>query len=238
MVAAIQLDGLIMKFRCLLLAALVAPTALADAQLPVRDRVAQFLGDNVVGRIQKIDSQGTIVDGANTYQVDFKATIQWSGLKTTAEGLVLDERREVVQTNTKIDAQGAAVGEPMRHERVVVQRHAVSERRTTQSLVGMTTMLENSEEDPTGSGFVTMIELSADGKELYLYQSLAGFVERSLDGITEQPVAMAMAATMRVDGDGKLVTDQTWKFYKVDINHDFARQEINRFNLTATEVKP
>lgn len=226
-----------MKTLCLLFAFVIVPVAWADNQPSVRDRVTQFLGDNVVGRVQKIDSQGTISDGTNTYKVDFKATIHWSGLKTTAEGLVIDERREVVQTNTKLDAQGAAVGESVRHDRVVVQRHAVSERRSTQSLVGLTTVIENSEEDPTGSGFVTMIELSGDGKELYLYQSLAGFVERSLDGILEHPVSMAIAATLRLDGEGKLVTDQTWKFYKVDVNRDFAKQEINRFNLTATEIK-
>lgn len=227
-----------MKITCLLLAFGLSGAALADSQPSLRDRVARFLGENVVGRVQKIDTQGTIVDGENTYKVDFKATVHWENLKTTPEGLVLDERREVVQTNTRIDAQGAPIGEPVRLERVVVQRHAVSERRTTQSLVGLTTVTENTEEDPTGSGFVTMIELSTDGRELYLYQSLAGFVERSLDGITEQPVALATASTMRLDGEGKLVTDQTWKFYRVDVNRDFSRQEINRFNLTATEAKP
>lgn len=225
-----------MKSLYLLLATCLNTAALADDQTTVRDRVASFLSDYVIGRTQKIDTQGTLEEGGKTYQVDFKATIIWSGLTKTTEGLVFDERREVVQTNTLLDAQGSPVGEPLRQARVVVQRHAVTERRTTGSLVGLTTITENTAEDPTGTGYVTMLEISADGKELYLYQSLAGFVERSLDGVNEQPLALATAATLHLNADGRLITDQTWKFYKVDINRDFARQEIHRFNLTAIET--
>ncbi len=81
-----------------------------------------------------------------------------------------------------------------------------------------------------------MVEISDDGRELYIYESLAGFSESSLDGKNLYPVATASSATLFVNKDGKLQTDETLKFYKVDVNKDFAREEINRFNLSAIEL--
>lgn len=226
-----------MKLLFLTLTFVAGTSALAQEQFPVRDRVAQYLAANVMGRTQQIDTQGTLSSEGVEYRVDFKAKILWSGLESTPEGLVFLERREIKQTNTRLDQQGSPVGEPVISDRVVVHRYAVSERRTTHSLVGLTTVIENTDEDPTGSGFVTMLEISEDGKELYIYESMAGFVERSLDGVRVEPVSMATSATMYLDGEGKLTTDQTVKFFKVDVNRDFARQEINRFNLSAIELK-
>jgi hypothetical protein len=225
-----------MKLIFSILAFCAGTSALAQEQASVRDRVARFLAANVMGRAQQVETQGTISSDGQDYQVDFKATIRWSGLETTPEGLIFVERREVKQTNTRIDQQGKPIGEPVHSDRTVTHRYAVSERSTTRSLVGLTTVIENSAEDATGSGSITMIEISDDGKELYIYESMAGFVERSLDGVRVEPVSMATAATMYLDAQGKLNTDQTVKFFKVDVNRDFARQEINRFNLSAVEL--
>jgi len=80
-----------------------------------------------------------------------------------------------------------------------------------------------------------MIELSADSKELYLYTSTAGYSEASLDGKTIIPVATATEGTLFLDKKGKLQLAETLKFYKVNVNKDFSRDELNRFNLSASE---
>lgn len=224
------------KLLVLILSTWVCTTAYSQAEVSVRDRVATFLTTNVMGRSQLIETQGTMISAGKNFNVDFKATVRWSGLQKTDDGLLFQERREVKQTNIQVDAQGLPISEPVVSERTVVHQYALTERRSTGSLVGLTTVLQNTDEDPTGSGFVTMIEISADQKELYIYESMAGFVERSLDGVNEQPVSIATASTMYLDTNAKLVSDQTIKFYKVDVNKDFAKEEINRFNMTATEI--
>jgi hypothetical protein len=233
-----------MKFLSLIISSLMLSTfslsslsAFAAAPESVTDRVAHFLESNVMDRTQSVKTEGTITTEGADYLVKFEAKITWSGLKKTAQGLIFEERRDILQSNTKIDSEGNATGEPTRSDRVVVRQYAVTERQTTHSLVGLTTVLQNSIEDVTSLGFTTMIEISSDDKELYIYESQAGFSEVSLDGINIQPVSTASSATLSVNKDGKLVTDETLKFYKVDINRDFAREEINRFNLTATELK-
>jgi len=40
---------------------------------------------------------------------------------------------------------------------------------------------------------------------------------------------------LSLNAEGKLVANETMKFYKVDVNRDFAREEFNRFDLTAVE---
>ncbi len=225
-----------MKFIAMILSGLVSTAVFANSENPVRDRVAKFLEGNVIGRTQEIATEGTLAVEGETVKVDFKAKITWSGLRLTSDGLVFDEHRDIKQTNTKIDGQGNPIGAPVVTDRQVTHHYAVGERRTTRSLVGLTTVSLDTTDAVTGEGYTTMMDMSEDGKELYIYQSMAGFVERSLDGITDIPVSLATSASLYLDQNGKLILDQTVKFYKVDINNDFAREEINRFNLSATEV--
>ncbi len=200
----------------------------------IRDNVFQFLEKNVIGRTQKLATEGTIESDGATLQVKFSATIKWDKLEKTEEGLIFEETREIKQTNIKRDASGKP--EETNTDRVVVLRHALSERETAKALVGISNMTKNTLEDPTGKGSITMIELSTDNKELYFYQSLAGFGEASLDGKTIVPVANASEATFFLDKAGKLTTNETIKFYKVNVNKDFTREEIHRFNISAVEV--
>ncbi len=205
---------------------------------PVRDGVFQFLDKNVMGKSQKLSAQGTLTSDGSSYLVSFEATIKWEGLQKTPEGLVFDETRIIKQTSTKTDPKGKPIGEAIDTSRTVKLHHALAERDTANLLVGQSTMVENTLEDPTGKGFATMIQLSDDKRELYLYESMTGFVEASLDGKTVIPVATASADTFSLDNNKKLQTAETLKFYKVDVNKDFARTEINRFNLLAIEVTP
>ncbi len=227
-----------MKFALFLLASVIGTSIYGSESEPLRDRVAQFLESNVIGRTQRSTATGTIKADGHDYLVEFEATITWSNLQRTESGLVFDEQRDVKQSNTKINANGAPIGKPIKSDRLVSHRYAVSERKTTNSLVGLTTVTTNTQDDSTGLGFVTMIELSPDDKELYVYQSMAGFAERSLDGKNLHPVSTASASTFSRNKEGKFQTDETIKFYKVDINKDFAREEINRFNISAFEVNP
>jgi hypothetical protein len=82
-----------------------------------------------------------------------------------------------------------------------------------------------------------MLELKEDGSELYLYESLAGFAESSLNGRDLIPVASAAESTLFLDPAGKLQTLQTLKFYKVNVNKNLEREEVYRFNLSVSEVK-
>ncbi|MCX6126517.1 MAG: hypothetical protein NTV34_17420 [Proteobacteria bacterium] len=226
-----------MKVAFFLMAALLTASGVEAAEPEsVRDRVAQFLESNVIGRTQRSTATGTIKSDGQDYLVEFDATITWSNLQRTESGLVFDEQRDVKQSNTKIDAKGARIGDPIKSDRLVTQRYAVAERKTTNSLVGLTTVTQNTQEDSTGLGFVTMIEISADNKEIYVYQSMAGFAEKSLDGKNLYPVSIASSATISLNKEGHVQTDETIKFYKVDINKDFAREEINRFNISAIEI--
>jgi len=224
-----------MKFAICGFALAFGAVAFAADAPSTRDRVFQFLEKNVMGRTQQLATEGTIEAEGATYQVKFSATIKWDKLEKTEEGLTFEETRDIKQSNIKRGAAGKA--EETVTDRVVVFRHALGERETAKALVGVSNMTKNTLEDPTGKASVTMIELSTDDKELYLYQSLAGFGEASLDGKTIIPVANASEATLSLDAQGKLNTNETIKFYKVDVNKDFAREELHRFNLSAVEVK-
>jgi hypothetical protein len=232
-----QRIGAFMK-RALLVFALGLNTFSFGATAPsVRDRVFDFLQNKVAGRTQVMDTEGTLTSDGAEYLVQFQASINWGGLRKTAEGLVFEETRDIKQSSTKLDAQGKPVGAPVKADRTIVHQYALSERATTGSLVGIATVTKNTLEDPTGQGFVTMIELSADDKELYLYGSTAGFTEASLDGKNIIPVANAFEATLFQDKHGKLQLNETLKFYKVNVNKDFSRDEIHRFTLSASEPK-
>ncbi len=226
-----------MKFIATYLAVLLSIPSFGADPGSLRDRALRFLANNVMGRTQVIDTQGTLTSDGVDYLVDFKATIRWGNLRRTSEGLVFDQLRVIRQTNTKLDKAGKPVGKPVRTDRSVQFHYALGERLTSNSLVGLSTMTRNSIDDPTGLGSVAMIELSADNAELYLYESQAGFSERSLDGKTFIPVATASEATLSLNKQGKLELAETLKFYKVDVNKDFAREEIHRFNLNAIEVR-
>lgn len=202
----------------------------------LRDRVATFLQSNVMGRTQQIVTEGTIHSDGKDYRVKFKATVKWDGFRMTQDGFVFEQTREIEQTNTLVNASGQAAGPEVKNDRTVVMQYALTERTTNNSLVGLALMTKNTLEDPTGVGFVAMIELSADGKELYLYESQAGFGESSLDGKNIIPTAAAAEATLYLDEAGKLVINETLKLYKVDVNNEFKREEIDRFNLTGSEV--
>jgi len=223
-----------MKLGIFVFAIAFCSVTFAAEATATRDRVFQFLDKNVIGRTQQVATEGTIESDGATYQAKFSAVIKFDKLEKTEEGLTFEETRDIKQTTTKRNLAGKA--EEAVSDRVVVIRHAVSERETTKSLVGVSTMTKNTLEDPTGKASVTMIELSTDGKELYVYQSQAGFSEASLDGKTIVPVAHATTATMFLDQAGKLNTNETIKFYKVDINKDFAREELHRFNLSMVQV--
>lgn len=228
-----------MKLASLILASVLSVAAMAadTSPRPIRDRIHGFLDKNVIGRTQKVVTEGTISDEGNQYLVKFEAKISYAGLQKTEEGLTFDETREIKQTNTKLDKNGKSTAEVISTDRTVVHHYAVAERETTQSLVGLITMTKNTLEDPTGKGAIAMMEISADGKELYLYQSMAGFVEASI-GNSFGPVASAADATFFLDASGKLVTQETLKFYKVNVAKDYAREEISRFNVAATQVTP
>ena len=218
---------------CLLI---VSSLALGD-NLSLRERAYQFVEKNLVGKTQVLSTEGNVSTDGEEYLVQFNATISWGNLEKTDEGLVFEETRDIKQTNTKLDASGKPTSQIVKTDRVVVHRYAVSERQTTNSLVGITTVTKNTLEDPTGRAFATMIELSPDNKELYLYTSLVGFVENSLDGKNLIPVSFAADATFFVDKSGKLRTNETLKFYKVNVNKDFAKEEVYRFNLSASESR-
>ncbi len=201
----------------------------------VRDRVFSFLEKNVMGRTQKVATQGTIESDGVVYSVDFSADIKWDSLKKTEDGLTFQETRDIKQTSSKPGAGGKT--EAFVTDRVVILSYALAERQTTKSLVGIVTETKNTLEDPTGRAFVAMVEPSVDNKELYIYQALAGFSEASLDGKTLVPFSTATQTTLFLNASNKLVSNETVKFYKVDINKDFAKTELNRFELTAVETK-
>ncbi len=221
-----------MKFILVLLLGLSSLQTEASP-LALRDRVATFLKKNVMGRTQTLSTEGTLDADGVSYLVKFQATISWDKLNETEEGLTFQETRDIKQTSTELDKAGKPVGQPINTDREVVREYAL--RPAADLLSGMTTISKNTLEDPTGTGFVTMAELSADDKELYLYESMAGFSEASLDGKNTIPVATSSAATLFLDKNGKLQTHETLKFYKVDVNKDFAREELHRFNLAASE---
>lgn len=204
-------------------------------QPSLQDRAFQFFQKNVTGRTQQVSTRGTIKSNGAEYLVTFKALIKWENLQKTDNGLVFDQTRDIQQSAVKLD-HGQPSGPVIKTDRVVVFHYALAERATSKSLVGLSTMTKNTLEDPTGKGFVVMVELSDDNKELYLYESEAGFSEGSLDGKSTVPVATASEATLFLDKNGKLEMNETLKFYKVDVNKDFAREEVDRFNLSGTEV--
>ncbi len=185
-----------MRFFAVVVSALVSTSLLANSETPVRDQIAKFLETNVIDKPLKIETHGTMSSGGETVHVDFVATIKWTGLRRTDQGLVFDEQRDIKQTNTRVDAAGNPVGEPIINDRQVIHHYAVGERRTTKSLVGITTVTLNTNEDPTGEGYTTMIDMSSDGKELYVYQSMSGYIERSIDGVNDIPVSLATSATV------------------------------------------
>lgn len=219
------------------LALVFSTSALAAESASLRDRVYTFLDQNVAKRKQKVSVEGTIFEEGEKFLVTFDALVTWGAPEKTEEGLVITETREIKQSNTKLDKDGKPTGETFKTDRTVVHRHALTERKSTASLVGLTTVVSNTLEDPTGKGFISMIELSADGKELYLYESMAAFVETSLDGRNIVPAAAATESTLFLDKGGLLQTNQTLKFYKVNVNKNFEREEVYRFNLHASEVK-
>ncbi len=220
----------------ILFMAVFSTSSFAAEPLTVRDRIATFLETKVMGKTQEVSAKGKITADGQDFLVDFKATVTWTGLKKTSEGLVFEETRDIKQTNTKMDANGEPLGEAIKNDRIVKLQFAVGEREVTKTLVGLAIVMENSLEEPTGVGFTTMMEISDNDQELFVYQSMTGFVETSFDGKNVTPTSSASSATLALNSDGKLQTDETLKFYKVDINNDFARKEINRFNLTAVEV--
>jgi len=209
--------------------------SLAAEPPSVRDRVFTFLEKNMMGRTQQTALEGTLESDGQKYQVKFSATIKWDKLEKTEEGIIFEETRDIKQTSTKVGGTGGAA-DVYNTDRVVVHRYSLSERETAKALGGYAAVTKDTLEDPTGKAFETMVDLSPDNKELYVYQSLVGFAERSLDGKTVIPVADAASATYFLDSKGKLQTNETLKFYKVDVNKDFARQEIHRFNVNAAEV--
>ena len=133
-------------------------------QTSLQDRAFKFLQDNVMGRTQQIVTEGTIKSEGQEYLVKFKAVIKWEGLKKTDNGLVFEQTRDIQQSNTKLE-QGKPVGPAVQKDRVVAFQYALAERATSKSLVGLCTMTKNTLDDPTGKGFVTMVELSDDNKE-------------------------------------------------------------------------
>jgi len=224
-----------MKITSIYLAFLLSLPALAADPGSLRDKVYKFLSNNVMGRAQVIDTEGTLDSEGESYLVRFQATIRWGNLLKTEEGFSFDQLRTIQQSNTKLDKNGKPVGQPVRHDRQVMFHYALGERLTNNSMVGLATMTRNTADDPTGIGFVAMMEISKDDAELYLYESQAGFSEASLDGKSVIPVATASEATLSVNKKGKLELDETLKFYKVDVNKEFAREEFDRFNLNAIE---
>lgn len=176
-----------MKILSLIIASLLNTAVMASEEPSQLDRINQFLESNVMGRTLLTKAKGTnVVDGQNLL-IDFESKTNWSNLAKTEEGIVYQERRDVKQTNTKLDAKGNPIGKPVSNDRIVTRRIAVSERKTTNSLVGVTTTLENTGDMSFGDAFETMIEISSDNKELYVYESLVGFVERSFFRLLRSP---------------------------------------------------
>lgn len=225
-----------MRLAALFLAAGLNSYCLAAPS--IGERAFKFLEKNVAGRALKTATKGTLSSDGQDFLVQYESTSKWDKLKRTPEGLTIEETRTIKQSSTLLDKANKPTGAPISTDRVVTFRYSLGERATANSLVGLTQMTANSLEDPTGHGFITMVEMSPDNKELYLYHSTAGFTEASLDGKNTVPVAAATESTFFVDKYGKLQTADTMKFYKVDVNKGFARQELNRFNLSSTETKP
>jgi hypothetical protein len=222
------------------LALILFSTALGSlctaAQPSIGDRAFNFLKMNMMGRVQEVSTEGTLTSEGEEYLVRFEAKIKWDGLTRTPEGLLFNETRDIKQTSTKIDKAGKTVGTPINTDRVVVHHYALGERPATGAMVGVTTVAQSSLEDPTGKAFVTMVQLSDDNKEFYVYQSMAGYAEASLDGKDTIPVSTASEATFSLNKKGKLQTVETLKFYKVELGNGHQRKETNRFNLFAIET--
>lgn len=226
-----------MKSAVIILAVLLSGSAFSEQTYPIRDRAYDFLSSKVANRSQNIVAEGTIQVDGKDYLVTFKAKVSWNNLQKTAEGLVFDQVREIEQSHTPLNDRGQKAGETIKTDRTVEFHYAVAERLTSKSLVGIATMTKNTHEDPTGHGSIVMLETNENGSELYLYASQAGFGESSLDGKNIVPVATASEATLFTNEEGKLQANETLKFYTVDVNKDFERKEVHRFNLTALEAK-
>lgn len=222
---------------CLMVVA-VSAFGFEGASPTLRDRTVHFLLKNVMGRTQLIKTEGTVEHEGAKYAIQFEAYVTWNNLKKTPDGLIFDQIRQIRQSNTALDKEGKPTAKVTRTDRTVVMRYALTERITTNSLVGVANMVKNTLEDPTGRASTVMIELNANATELYLYESQVGFHEASLDGKTIVPVATASDATLSTARGGQLMMYETLKFYKVDVNKDFNRTELNRFNLSAVQVRP
>ncbi len=222
----------------LLVGAVSAMGSEPTARVSLQDRAIHFMKKNVIGRTQLVTTEGTVEHEGAKYAIRFQAYVTWNNLKRTADGLIFDQVRQIQQSNTTLDAKGNPTAKVKRTDRTVIVRYALTERVTSNSLVGVANMVKNTLEDPTGRASTAMIELSPDNKELYLYESQIGFSETSLDGKNLSPVANASDATLSVDRSGRLMMYETLKFYKVNVNKDFAREELNRFNLNAVQVRP
>jgi len=228
-----------MMFTLMMLVGTVSALGVEDHTPPsLQDRTINFLMKNVMGRTQLVTTEGTVEHEGAKYAIKFQAHVTWNNLKRTQDGLVFDQVRQIKQSNTTLDASGKPTAKVTRTDRTVIMRYALTERVTTNSLVGVATMVKNTLEDPTGRANTAMIELRRDGQELYLYESQVGFSEASLDGKNISPIATASDATLFIGRGGQLMMYETLKFYKVNVNKDFAREEINRFNLNAVQVRP
>lgn len=207
--------------RCLsvaLLFALVPTLSNADEEknFENRDAVYQFLQDNVIGRTLAYEYEGNIADDSVFTTFSRKKT--FTDLRRTKRGLSFKVFYVIEQKNWDLDSDGQKSDEanPHKKKRVLSEQTAVAQRRSTNEVIGITTVDGNSLADNTGDAYsvrMSLVELE-DGtpslkieRKTVLYSDHFATADSFRPGISET-VELLYLKGKKLQADYKYVTQK------------------------------
>lgn len=196
-----------------LLSTFVAAEVVRAEDASDRARVVKFLKDHIIGKTVSVKVTEKIAKGE--IETEFARTTSFVNFFETHNGFGFDMVFSIMQTNYDLDKDGQRVQPGRKEDRVLVTRYEVSERKSSNKLIGFSSYVTNTfHEDQFGA---SSIRVKLEEDVLSIDESTVLYNDFFAGGGKFKPGAVDVHSDFRVIA-GKLKRTSTSKVF--DVNPD------------------
>lgn len=225
---------------------LVASQAFANIPAPKShfEEIVDFFRKKVQGNTIEMNETGPSFD--EKYTVNYKRTLSFGKVKERSRtkyygpvkvqirAFSIDVAGTIHQTSTPKASQQQQAGEEFKDEMKINRVLELTERLSSNRLVGYMRTTSEDEEKVLGEADILIADFFPETGEVRLTDSNAGFVDETRDGVNFISVSRANDYVLKIEDD-KLVMDQKMFTYLVDPN-SLAMEHEATHELKSTQL--
>lgn len=135
------------------------------------DDLDSFLRENVINRTMTAVGKGEIADGKVAYE--FQRDMTFCNLVRAGNAIMYDTIVVIKQRNQDLDEEGKPSGEPRVKDRILVTRHELAAKESTEEIIGFTRLLSTTMKN--WRGYASEITVTMEDEKMLIRTATVGF---------------------------------------------------------------